>query len=116
MNSGISAESTPKKAESSTRKRKMEIGPNETQGPEMQNPLNPIYKPAPDGDKTCNKESSSNDSDTSDHNSPKRRKVVPKKCATRKLVFKNPANEVPRLTIDRHKMKVMWKSIPETAN
>ena len=53
MNSGISAESTPKKAESSTRKRKMEIGPNETQGPEMQNPLNPIYKPAPDGDKTC---------------------------------------------------------------
>ena len=35
MNSGISAESTPTKAESSTRKRKMEIGPNETQGPEM---------------------------------------------------------------------------------
>lgn len=45
MDSEITMESTPKKAENSCRKRKIELEPNETQGPEMNNPMNPIYKP-----------------------------------------------------------------------
>ena len=78
----------------------------------MNNPLNPVYKPGPSGDN--NSENSSKN--TSNESSPKGQKLTPKKTARRKLVFKDPANEVPKLTIDRHKMKIVCKSIPETAN
>lgn len=30
-------------------------------------------------------------------------------------MFKDPSNEVPNLTIDRHKMKVVWKNISENS-
>lgn len=43
MDSGITMESTPIKADDSNRKRKLEVDPNETQGPEMNNPSNPIF-------------------------------------------------------------------------
>ena len=52
MDSGITMESTPKKADTTSRKRKIELDANETQGPEMNNPLNPVYKPGPTGDKS----------------------------------------------------------------
>ena len=71
MDSGITMESTPKKGENSNRKRKIEIDPNETQGPEMNNPLNPVYKPGPSGDNSDNNSSKS----TSTESSPKRRKT-----------------------------------------
>lgn len=77
MNSGISAESTPTKTDNS-RKGKIKLDPNETQGPEMGNPLKPIYKPGPSGDNTDNRSSSSNDSGSSTETSPKKRKITPK--------------------------------------
>ena len=47
MDIGMSAESTPKKTDRLAQKRKLEINPNETQGPKMQNHMNPVYKPNP---------------------------------------------------------------------
>lgn len=41
--------------------------------------------------------------------------MTPVKKVKRKLIFKDPSNEVPKLTIDRHRMKVVWKSIPENS-
>lgn len=112
MVSGITMESTPKKADCSGKKRKLEPDANETQGPLMNNPMNPVYKPGPAGDSAP----SSSEHNTSTESSPKRRKMTHKRPVRRKLELKDPRNVVPKLTIDRHKMKVVWKSIPETAN
>ena len=87
MDTGITMESTPIKGENSMRKRKLDVDPNETQGPEMNNPMNPIYKPGPEGDSTDNNQSESN----SYESSPKRRKIAIKKPTKRKLVFKDPS-------------------------
>ena len=112
MDSGITMESTPIKAENKNRKRKLELDPNETQGPLMNNPMEPVFKPGPSGDNTDNSKSES----TSNESSPKRRKKTPVKTAKRRLTYKDPCNEVPKLTIDRHRMKVVWKSIPENSS
>ena len=85
--------------------RKLEIDQNETQGPLMNNPMEPTYKPGPSGDNSDTNKSES----TSNESSPKRRKITPVKKVKRKLVYKDPSNEVPRLTIDRHRMKIVWK-------
>lgn len=108
MDTGVKAESTPNKILQTTRKRKLDIDPNETQGPEMENPNNPIYKPGPTGDASNTSSSDSNEP------SPKKAKIY-KRPVRRRLEFLNPWNEVPKLKIDRHKMKVTWESIPETA-
>lgn len=87
---------------------------NETQGPEMNNPLNPyisldllaikVEQLLPDLRQMNHRQKGG------------KRKVNVKKPVRSKLVFKDPSNEVPKLIIDRHKMKVVWKNIPKNAN